>query len=339
MKTQIVYVVTSSNDDIYMEQAFVSAWSCRHYTPDCKIILVCDQDTAITMEQGTRRKYSDLLFDQIVVSNFDASQSMKERSRWLKTSLREIIEGDFLYIDTDTIICKNLSFVDDYTFELGFVQDLHSPMDTRPATDTVIDRIYSLYGFDYSSEPQFFNSGVSYVKDTVRTHQFYARWHELWKENCHKENGMFDQGSLNVANAQLGHLITVMSGDMNCQIMMSIQYLHTAAIVHFFSLLTKDAKDSKRIMNPFLGKEIYLRVKDEGLSPEIQDLVLNCKSAFVSPSVVVAYEGLQLWYDYLRKDCLMKTNTYYFLSYLMQVHPRIFRILENLFCNLRKLKS
>lgn len=39
MKTKIVYVIISSDDDIYLEQAYISMFSAKYYMPDCHIKL------------------------------------------------------------------------------------------------------------------------------------------------------------------------------------------------------------------------------------------------------------------------------------------------------------
>lgn len=84
MKTKIVYVVASLDDDIYMEQAIVSAWSARYYNPDCQIEMVCDQDIFKTLDSGIRSQNKSL-FNKIHVREFMPEQGMMERSRWLKT--------------------------------------------------------------------------------------------------------------------------------------------------------------------------------------------------------------------------------------------------------------
>lgn len=326
MKTKIVYVVASKESDIYFEQAVVSAWSCRNYNQDCEIVLVCDQDTEESIRQnGNRQKHCDL-FDKILVQRFEEKQTMKERSRWMKTALREIVEGDFLYIDTDTIVCQDLSFVDNYTFNVGFVLDINADLQDTKLNAHIYDRVNRLYGFDYSSELNYYNSGVSFVKDTEPAHRLFSHWHELWKEHRYEKDGMFDQGALNVANAKLGYVVTEMSGDMNCQVTLSIQYLHTASIVHFFNIFSV----AGQLLNPFFGREIYLQVKKDGLTDDIKQKILNCKSEFVSPSVLVPAEASQMWREYCRdsETLLTKTNSYNFLSYLKCVHPKAFHFLE-----------
>lgn len=172
MKTKIVYVVASLDDDIYMEQAIVSAWSARHYNPDCRIEMVCDQDTFTTLESGIRAQYKNL-FNDIHIREFQPEQNLMERTRWMKTTLREIIEGDFLYLDTDTVVCTDLSYVDGFDFDLGMVLDCNCDFPQTLVYDLVVPTMKEIYGLDVSKETQYYNSGVAFVRDCQKTRDFY----------------------------------------------------------------------------------------------------------------------------------------------------------------------
>lgn len=343
MKTKIVYVVASLDADIYMEQALVSAWSARHYNPDSCIEMVCDQDTFATLDSGIRAQYKSL-FNQIHVLDFLPSQSMKERSRWMKTSLRQIIEGDYLFLDTDTVVCSNLSFVDDYGFDIGMVLDQNCEMKDFLYATGVIARTKRLFKIDISAESKYFNSGVAYVKDNKQTHQFYEKWHQMWKSKIHADDGIKDQSSLAATNYILGHVITEMSGDMNCQIMASIQYLHTAHIMHFFNTLFTAKGPS---LSPFYGESLFLLVKEKGINEDIADKILHCKSLFTSPSMPVPREGVMLWSDHLNhsissetfEDRLKTTNTYYLIYSLWYRIPKFMRIVDYLLGWFRRLSN
>ncbi len=68
------------------------------------------------------RNYPELLelIDEVVIGNVPENYSPKERSRELKTRVREYIKGDFFYIDTDTIICKSLDGIDEFSEKEGW---------------------------------------------------------------------------------------------------------------------------------------------------------------------------------------------------------------------------
>lgn len=286
MKTKIVYVVTSLDDDIYFEQCIVSAWSARHYNPGCYIVFVCDQDTKATLQTGIRKQYSSELFDEVLVQEFQPEQSMLERSRWLKTSLRQIITGDFLFLDSDTVVCADLSEIDSYMFDLGFAMDHNVSFDKFIYRSRVIERTRNNIGVDLSDEDKYFNSGVCYAKDTPSVNQFYQKWHNLWKDTRFLKEGFKDQSSLNATNKLMNYPIHELSGDMNCQVMISMQYLHTSKVIHWFNTLRMRTEN----VSPLYCDSFYLGIKKEGLSDSIKQLIIHCKSSFASPSILVSYE-------------------------------------------------
>lgn len=300
MKTKIVYVVASLDDDIYMEQAIVSAWSARHFNPDCRIEMVCDQDTFATLNSGIRAQYKNL-FDQIHIREFLPEQGMKERSRWLKTTLREIVEGDFLYLDTDTVVCADLSYVDDFDFDLGMVLDCNCQFSKTLVFDWVVPTMKQMYKIDVSRETLYFNSGVAFVRDCQLTREFYKRWNELWVHSMQHFGKLKDQQPLMKANIDMGYVITELSGDLNCQVAESIQYLHTAHVMHFFNSLLGVSYE----MSPFY-KDLYLCVKLKGITTDEENTIILCKSSFTSPSMPVPYEGAMLWRKHLKKSAATK---------------------------------
>lgn len=329
MKTKIVYVVASSDGDVYMEQAIVSAWSARYYNPDCHIEMVCDQDTAATMNKGVRGRYKDL-FDDVHVLEFDSEHNMMERSRWMKTRLRQIIEGNYLYLDTDTVVCADLSYVDDFDFDIGMVPDCNCEFRNSLVSGWVIPAMKRMYDIDVSNETQYFNSGVAYVRDCQATKDFYEYWHTLWLYSLRLFNTAKDQQPLMKTNIDKGYVIRELPGYMNCQVAESIQYLHTAHVVHFFNNLLGKCNS----LSP-LFMDLFVRVKVEGLTDDIKTTILNCKSSFISPSMPVPREGAMLWRHYLatRADGLynneiMHSNSYYALCLAWKKYSRIMRFVE-----------
>lgn len=327
MKTKIVYVVVSLDSDIYMEQAIVSAWSARYYNPDCQIEMVCCQDTFKTLDSGIRARYKSL-FNKIHIREFKPEQGMMERSRWMKTTLREIIEGDFLYLDSDTVVCADLSCVDGFNFDLGMVLDQNSEFDEFLYRDVVIARTKRLFDVDISNESRYFNSGVAFVKDCDSTREFYRSWHSFWKFGISKRDGLKDQAALSISNLKHDHLITEISGNFNCQVMTSIQYLHTAKVMHYFNTLPAMPQG----LNPFYGKKLFEYVKCNGVTEEIQHKILNNKSLFSSPSMPVPREGALLWKKSLLsgtfENKIKSSNSYYAISFIWQRFPKIMHIIE-----------
>ena len=90
MKTKIVYVVVSDDADFYLEQTLVSVYSLRLYNPETRVVLIVDDKTNDTLI-GKRAKILEYISDKVVV-NIPAKYTKKERSRYLKTTIRQHIK-------------------------------------------------------------------------------------------------------------------------------------------------------------------------------------------------------------------------------------------------------
>lgn len=321
MKTKFVYVVASSSEDIYLEQAIVSAWSLRYHNPEAHIVLVCDQDTRILLDRGWQKEYLSL-FSELKICQFDARQTFMERSRQMKTSLRSLISGDFLYLDTDTIVCRELSFIDNFTFDLGFVLDNNCIFDKYLIRERVISQMKRCFNIDVSEEKEYYNGGVCYVKDTGVAHSFYARWYENWLYEKDHSNSMKDQLPLMKTNIDMGHVITEMNGIMNCQVVASIRHLHEAAIVHIYNnFLGRDST-----ITPFHSLDSYLQIKEEGFSEEWKYKTIHFKEQFCSPSFVLGESNAMLWRKLNENSNLLFLVR--MLERIQEKRPRLFSIIK-----------
>lgn len=81
MKTKIVYVVTSDETDVYLEQALLSVFSLRKHNPNAYVEFVVDQDTDATIA-GKREEIMKYIDNKVVV-NVPEEYNKVCRSRWL----------------------------------------------------------------------------------------------------------------------------------------------------------------------------------------------------------------------------------------------------------------
>lgn len=65
MTTKIVYVLTSTEEDTYLEQTLISVYSARMYNQDATIIVVTDQRTMSGLK-GRRTEIKKYLSDIII---------------------------------------------------------------------------------------------------------------------------------------------------------------------------------------------------------------------------------------------------------------------------------
>lgn len=323
MKTKFVYVLVSTDDDIYLEQAWVSIFSLRHFNNDAEVVLICDDRTSSRINKQGPEKFRNIV-DNIVSVPFAETVSNRERSRWLKTNLRKLIEGDFLFLDTDTIITDSLEEVDEFDFNLGMVYSWHCKMEDRPSKKKTLKRIKRLFNVSILNSTDYFNSGVIYCKDSEESHLFFEKWHSLWQMAKDKPGGIQDQQSLTVTVNEVGG-VHVMSGDYNCQPMYSMKHIATAKIVHFFNLKWDD-----NIRSPFNSIDFYLEVKKAGYIPELsKQLILMCRSTFIAPAMCICGDDIIIW----------NSNTFKFLRKVYRNHKYLFKGLNFLSMKLGGIKT
>lgn len=327
MGLKVVYTVISTEVDLYFEQVWASVWSLRHFNPKVYVMVLMDEATNAEMGKSYRSNALSLI-DEIKVVKIEEKYSNKEKSRWLKTNLRNLIKGDFLFIDADTIITGCLTNVsDNFNGYLGAVLDHHCHSSKISGTaifkDMYTNRLKSIYGMNYLDSTDIFNSGVLYVKDVPEAYRFFDRWHENWCYSC-KKGVCVDQLPLAKTCQELGNPITPISGVYNCQIRLSVEFLYDALIVHTF------ASQQVSSLSPMFGMEIYQEIKKNGgIMKNVQCVLLNCKRGFSSPSFLVEenWLGIRFTPTYLLLEKLYKKKKYnkiYVMDFISRVLNKFF---------------
>ena len=282
MNTTIVYILTSSDKDIYIEQLWLSLYSLRLHNPEVRVVLLTDDSTEVSLV-GDRAKIRQYL-SEVKVVDVTKEYTLKERSRFIKTTYRKYLKGNLLFLDTDTIIADSLSSIDVVEADVACVLDYHAQLDKLIDGPVIRERMIDIFGVDVGDENNYFNSGVMFVKDTPCTHQLFEEWHKNWKIAAFEKNQCFDQPALLVSDKVCGHIIKELSGVWNCQVLTSIQYLHHAKIIHFFN----NTWEGKSEWSPFFDDEIYKQLKREGEIPtRVKEYINDPKSAFFSPAYFV----------------------------------------------------
>ena len=231
MKTKLIYVLTCAPEATYIEQALMSIWSARHWNPNAHIVLIVDDktDSLLTGKRGEILKY---ISEKIVVPFEDEQLTPMFRSRWIKTQVRQMIDGDFLFVDCDTICQRPLDDIDTFECEVGAVLESHLRV------DEYCDSLYKsaknatmVLGVDINEEELYFSSGVILVRDTQKAHRLYELWHQYWKNGI--EKGLkIDQPALAKANREVGHVITKIPDSYNCILFTRPPFVRDAHILH-----------------------------------------------------------------------------------------------------------
>ena len=234
MVTKLVYVLTCAPEKHYIEQALISVFSARHWNPDAHIVLVVDDKTD-SLLVGKRALIMDYVSEKIVVPFENATLSPMYRSRWMKTSVRHLVEGRYLFIDCDTIVAGPLDAVDGMKMEVGAVPDALLPVkEYSRSMYAPINNRAKVVGYDLSKEEYHFNSGVMLVEASEGANKLYDLWHSCWLASTEKKLTV-DQPALARANVEMDHIIQPMDVRYNCIVYTQNVFTREAKILHISS--------------------------------------------------------------------------------------------------------
>lgn len=309
MNTKIVYVLVSNYSDIYYEQTLLSAFTLKYHNKGAKAYLVVDNDTAETLCNAREEihQYIDYVINVATPSELNPMQ----RSRYLKNTLRSIIEGDFFYIDGDTIVCGSLEGLDKIKYDLAAVPDAHGKASLSPWHKSQDELVNKLFGVNIAPDSFYYNGGAMFCKDSKTSRLFYEEWHKNWYIS--KDKGCsLDQPAFYYTNMLMDKCIHKLDDSYNCQISCSFSYFHTALIIHYWGT---SVNESNSLV--WARKSFYQKIKEEGrLSEEAKKTALNCKSTIPSPSKLLVnrtyYEffnsefGVRILKEYERNSFFLK---------------------------------
>jgi hypothetical protein len=221
--SQFVYVLASSDQDYFAEMAAVSVATLHATTPDASVTILSDRETERRDTQAVR-----LLKDMAtrwIVYPFDAHSPM-QRSRQLKLGMRESIEGDFVFLDCDTLIARDISGLAGHRGDFAAVRDIGNPL---PAILEMADRA------GWALPRRCFNSGVLGVRDTPALRAAFADALNIWRQAA-AEGVFYDQFAFWVAFERAKTAIEWLPATYNAQITMKSYAAIRPHIFHVFSL-------------------------------------------------------------------------------------------------------
>jgi hypothetical protein len=277
-----IYALTCFEHDTYYEQFLLSVTSLFLHNDGIEVIVLTDK---ITNSFFTSRNLClNIKFEKKIIDTPDGL-SQKGISRFIKTSTRKYITGDFLFIDCDTIIADKIDPIFPADIRMALVLDTHVSLPQHHLNNEFKKRDVILGYKREKKSDKYFNSGIIFCRDTPETHAFFDKWHNLWLES--NDRGISsDQPSLNQANYELDNIITELPGEWNCQISHNgLPYLHNAKIIHYYATsLTSFAPAYK-----LASGDVLASIKETGeIPPEIMRILENPRAAFVTHSRIIA---------------------------------------------------
>lgn len=330
MYHHVVYVLTSSGCDIYSAMTRLSVASLLLSNHNIKVTLVCDSETDAAIDRAADRVRGE--FADWMVIDTPVGPPVY-RNRYIKTNLRKIIEGPFLFLDSDTLIRKPLRDVFEKKTDLAVAAN-HSSCN---ADDQVGERnmqVLQRMGWKTTSNA-YFNGGVIFYNDTDKCRTFSADWHEKWKECIAKGCGYLDQPALNAAIADTHLSVTVLDDTYNKQVMKSCLFdIPDASIWHYYY--------SGYGISFFVFEKLLSALKQNA---EIQTETLSKLIKSAHPFVVEFWQSSEGWrfvvdaVELLKESATIPGAFQYDIKRLRRMDREVLLIIEKCLYNKARLYS
>lgn len=330
MRTKLVYVLTCAIEATYIEQALISIWSTRYHNPNAQIVLFVDNKTRDILV-GMRSEILNYISDYKVV-DFDDDANMMYRSRYIKTQVRSLVDGDILFVDSDTIINGALSGIDDCQYDVAAVLESNLPISQfHPSLyDSMAENARKI-GWKPEEEQYYFSSGVIYAKDTPIAHALFEKWHNNWQQGLSLDIRI-DQPALAKANIECGRLIQPIENKWNCIMFTYPRWAKDALILHFAAYRNMSFLFSKRVLG---------YIKENGLTDYIKYYILHPTQSYIPfdsefyyyelsdcfKTILAIHKGIRLYaknIDNVFTDFVIKSIPYKYAYKLMRCKMYLF---------------
>lgn len=310
---KLVYVMVGVEKTEYQNMLRISLASARKWMPDIEIVIVADDETASSLKSGDLPKKYSVDITSVTV---EGDYTTVEKSRYIKTQLREFVTGDFLFLDTDTIICADIS---DAAPEgsVNMALDAHCLFEEQGENAKLIRSKAQKKGISLDGCVKYYNSGVILAKDDDDAHLFFRKWFESWDKT--RLPGLHqDQHSLNAVAMQTG-LVHELDGTWNCQLTANdraFSYLRNVRILH------------------------YLSLQPEGIYRLNRREELNSLTDEKIEQIINAPEKQFIRFYYYAEDStenrIMEQSLYRLVYRMYTRRPKLYHRLEKMFSKLRK---
>jgi hypothetical protein len=227
---QFCYALTSSGRDDYARMAYVSAELVRRVYPSAQITVIVDEVTEAALVRERARIVNAA--DEVVRVQTGLERPV-DRSRVLKTTLRQTVRGDFLFLDTDALVIDRMDRMFCGRPHMAAVLDRH---------EITLGYVFPKHAAEYSARfgwrsplPRYFNSGVVFWADTPLVHRFGEEYHRRWRMIYEATGDHRDQAAFNSALDALEVPVRVMPPRFNAMVELSSRFCWGAAVFHYFT--------------------------------------------------------------------------------------------------------
>ena len=155
------------------------------------------------------------------------------RNRFVKTSLRGLLNGPFLFLDSDIFVRGDLSEIFTFDTDIAGARN-HSRQAFAEQVWEQDSATLQAMGWTIRTDV-YINGGVLLWNDTPSAGRFGAEWHRRWLLSSQARRNCRDQPALNSALHATEPRLTVLSDRYNAQLKISLNVVDGASVWHYYS--------------------------------------------------------------------------------------------------------
>lgn len=253
-KKHYVFTLSSEGGDPYSLMTLAAIISLRNSNPEVRVTLVCD---GISMRRLGQSADPVLNAADALVEVEVGHPESRFRSRYLKTSVGHLIDGPFLFMDSDTLIRKDLDPLAALTRDCDIAA---APNNCGAATKSQLTEraraILARNGWKCPAQG-YFNAGIIWFAGTAASQEFSLTWHRRWLRSS-AGGQHFDQPAFNATLAEPELRFTELPITYNAQFKRRPSAARDAAVWHYFASFFQSAPGPGRPYRAITEIEDYL---------------------------------------------------------------------------------
>ncbi|HKR07039.1 MAG TPA: hypothetical protein VJY62_20545 [Bacteroidia bacterium] len=269
LSMQFLYVLTTNGRDDFINMNYLSAALLRYNHPEAKIFVACDNQSAELLKQS---KHSLLKLVNGIIECSTPDGNPVWRNRYVKCRMRQLLKGDFLYLDGDTLPIKPLHELFETNSDFAAASNHSTSFDKNFANRE--RKIFVDNGWKLPNA-YYVNGGVLFWRDSKKSHElselYINKWTEASINNLH-----FDQPSLNSALIDWDQQFTILSNKYNAQYMGNCSAAIDASIWHPYMSMKSDSPPD------YFKKSIKMLKKSKELKKKYLQRIVNSRIPFVT---------------------------------------------------------
>lgn len=227
---RVLFAITTAGNDLFSSMTRIAIASLRITNPHVAVVVACDAASARKIRCAADPLGSEA-DDWLVVDTPDGTDAF--RNRFVKTSLREQVDGPFLFLDSDVLVRARLDPIFAIETDVAVARN-HSRIDRHEQFFAGDVTSLSMLGWQ-CREDLYANGGVIYYRDTSDARTFARNWHERWGESAARTGTLRDQPALNAALFAVSPSVTPLDDRYNAQFKMTPLVAREAAVWHYYA--------------------------------------------------------------------------------------------------------